>query len=538
MKRIVNVFVIILIAGTMTAQVSNYSSGISFKKLFLDYKSQNGGELTTFKDYRHGFELGLSKRLGGNINLYVPGKFGVYNDSISGTNKTILGADAILQFLFLNKPKANFVPYLMAGGGFTKELGGEHDFMIPFGLGLNFRVHERLYVNIQSEYRFSLVLSKNALHHGIGFTYNFGGGIEEPQKEVEFLDSDNDGVRDDMDLCPQVAGSPELKGCPDSDGDGIPDYKDACPDEKGLKDLKGCPDSDGDGVADYIDECPNMKGTKLNKGCPDKNSVKDRDNDGVVDSVDKCPDKAGSPSASGCPDRDDDGVPDFEDKCPDLTGSPSNNGCPTGETNKDTDGDGVIDRLDKCPAQAGSLKADGCPDSDNDGVPNYFDKCPDKPGLSIYSGCPDTDGDGLDDFNDRCPTMAGPVENKGCPKIADADRKILDVAMRAVQFDLGKSTLKSTSYQILNQVIDIMIKYPDYNLMISGHTDNTGSASKNQRLSSERAKACYDYLKAQGISESRMSYVGYGESRPIADNSTLNGRALNRRVEFNLVPGK
>ncbi len=535
MNRILSLLLIVAISGSMTAQVSNFSGGIAFKKLFLDYKSQNGGSLTTFKDYRHGFEVGLLKPISNKINFYLPGKFGVVNDSIDGLNKTVLGADAVLQYL-LGKRGGNFVPYLMAGVGFTKELGGDQDFMVPVGVGLDFRVHEGLYINIQSEYRFSLSLEQNVLHHGLGFVYNINGKNKE--EKIEILDSDSDGVRDDMDLCPQVAGLPELKGCPDTDGDGIPDYKDACPNEKGGKEMKGCPDTDGDGIPDYKDECPNKKGEKINNGCPERGVMKDRDNDGVADSVDKCPDKPGSSNAGGCPDSDNDGVPDFEDKCPNLTGSVSNNGCPDGNKNKDTDGDGVIDRLDKCPSQAGSLKAGGCPDSDNDGVPNYFDKCPDKSGLSIYDGCPDTDGDGLDDFNDRCPTMAGPVENKGCPKISAEDRNTLNVAMRAIQFDLGKSTLKSVSYGILNQVVEIMNKYPDYNLMISGHTDNTGSASKNQRLSSDRARACYDYLSAQGISESRMSYVGYGESRPIANNNTLNGRALNRRVEFNLIPRK
>ena len=83
-----------------------------------------------------------------------------------------------------------------------------------------------------------------------------------------------------------------------------------------------------------------------------------------------------------------------------------------------------------------------------------------------------------------------------------------------------------------------MNRYPDYNLVISGHTDNTGSASKNQKLSGERARACYDYLLAQGIDELRMNHVGYGESRPIANNNTLRGRSLNRRVEFSVVPKK
>ena len=82
-----------------------------------------------------------------------------------------------------------------------------------------------------------------------------------------------------------------------------------------------------------------------------------------------------------------------------------------------------------------------------------------------------------------------------------------------------------------------MDEYSEYRLEISGHTDNTGRDAFNQELSEERAKACYDYLVSQGVSSRRLSYVGFGETKPIADNDTREGRQLNRRVEFNLIPG-
>ena len=504
MKKLFIVFLMVTVSAVLMAQNPDFARGIAIKKLFLDFQSQNGGSLTAFKSYRHGFELGITNKLTDKINIYIPGKFGVVQDSIDGTNKTILGVDAVLQYFFYNE-KSNFVPYVFGGVGLMQIYSGDKDIMIPIGAGINFKVSDRAFINIQSEYRISNNLKKDVLHHGIGIVYMFGGKRDKGGEIVKFKDSDEDGVRDDIDLCPQVKGLPDLNGCPDSDGDGVADYKDACPDVKGTKEMNGCPDSDGDGVPDTEDECPNLQGSKMNHGCPEKQKFMDKDNDGVQDKDDRCPDQAGPAKAGGCPDTDGDGVPDFVDKCPTMAGTAANNGCP------DRDGDGVNDNIDNCP---------------------------DKAGLAIYNGCPDTDGDGMDDFNDKCPTMPGPVENKGCPKISREDKKILDVAMRAVQFDLGKSTLKPVSYKILNQVADIMKRYPDYNLVISGHTDNTGSASKNQKLSNNRAKACYEYLIAQGISESRMSYVGYGESRPIANNNSLRGRALNRRVEFNLVPSK
>ena len=81
-----------------------------------------------------------------------------------------------------------------------------------------------------------------------------------------------------------------------------------------------------------------------------------------------------------------------------------------------------------------------------------------------------------------------------------------------------------------------MQRYPDFKMMISGHTDNVGSAELNQSLSEKRAKACYDYLSKHNISSYRLSYAGFGESRPISTNETEKGRSLNRRVEFNLIP--
>jgi len=363
---------------------------------------------------------------------------------------------------------------------------------------------------MKGEYRFSFTEGRNNLQYGLGFNYLIGNGMAPEKKEEEMeedsgMDADGDGVLDNLDLCPQIAGLAELSGCPDTDGDGIADYQDKCPNIAGLKALAGCPDSDNDGVADIDDKCPDLAGPSSNDGCPDE----DRDNDGVPNSIDNCPDLAGPESNKGCPvtviDSDNDGVPDSEDLCPNLRGSAT---------------------------------ASGCPDRDGDGVKDADDKCPSTFGPSVYNGCPDTDGDGIDDSRDRCPNTAGPVSTNGCPEITLEDRKVLEIAMRAVQFDSGRSTLKSESFSVLKQIAGIMRKYPDYNLMVSGHTDNTGSAPANQKLSERRAKACYEYLTTQGISTARINFAGYGESRPISDNNSLRGRSLNRRVEFNLIPAR
>ncbi len=508
MKRIIPLLMLAFIFSGIKVSAQNpaYSKGLSFKALFMDYQSQNGGDITKFNAYHHGFEMGYHMKLQDNVNLVIPFKMGVVSshEEVDCLHKTIYGLDAQVQYQFY-KPNAKVVPYIMGGIGGVSEKGGEFNLQAPVGFGLNFRIAPNAFVNWQSTYRYSFSVDRNNLHHGIGFVYLWDGMSKEEKKEMPIAhkDSDGDGIFDDVDLCPQAAGPQELNGCPDKDGDGIADFEDKCPEIKGTKALKGCPDSDGDGVADNDDECPNVAGLASNKGCPKQ--TKDRDGDGVND------------------DR---------DLCPDIPGSPTNAGCPS----DDKDNDGIKDNLDRCPNDPGPAATKGCPDSDGDGIPDYEDKCPNAAGPSIYGGCPDTDGDGIDDGRDRCPNSPGPVSSNGCPEISKEDRETLDIAMRAVQFDTGKSTLKWESNSVLNQIAEIMNRYPDYNLSISGHTDNTGSARANQQLSERRAKACYEYLISRNVSASRMNYAGYGESKPIANNSSLKGRALNRRTEFNLIP--
>lgn len=233
-------------------------------------------------------------------------------------------------------------------------------------------------------------------------------------------------------------------------------------------------------------------------------------------------------------DKDGDGIADSEDACPDKPGTKENKGCPL----TDRDGDGIPDDKDKCPDKAGLADNDGCPESDKDGdgIPDSIDKCPDAAGLRVYAGCPDTDNDGIPDHEDECPKIPGSVANNGCPVIEKEDKKTLDVAMQAVQFETGSAVLKAQSGTVLKQIANIMSRYPDFNMVISGHTDNVGRPAFNQTLSERRAKACFDYLIKEGVPAYRLNYAGYGDSRPISTNATDKGKSLNRRVEFNLVP--
>ena len=160
----------------------------------------------------------------------------------------------------------------------------------------------------------------------------------------------------------------------DSDQDGIVDDKDKCPDvaedKDGFEDDDGCPeaDNDKDGIPDNLDKCPNdaedKDGFEDDDGCPDL----DNDKDGIPDATDKCPDKAEDPDnfedEDGCPelDNDKDGIPDSEDRCRNEFGIKAEQGCPV----RDKDKDGIPDNVDKCPNQPETFNGikddDGCPE--------------------------------------------------------------------------------------------------------------------------------------------------------------------------------
>lgn len=101
-----------------------------------------------------------------------------------------------------------------------------------------------------------------------------------------------------------------------------------------------------------------------------------------------------------------------------------------------------------------------------------------------------------------------------------------------VLFGFDQSNLTDASRNTLNNLITILNKYPETNLEVQGHTDNTGAASYNMTLSIKRATAVSDYLKSNGITASRLNVKGFGETVPKYDNNTEDGRAQNRRVEF------
>jgi outer membrane protein OmpA-like peptidoglycan-associated protein len=173
-------------------------------------------------------------------------------------------------------------------------------------------------------------------------------------------------------------------------------------------------------------------------------------------------------------------------------------------------------------------------------VVDYLDQCPNTPVVARNHvnevGCPlDTDGDGVYDYEDLCPTIAGEKGASGCPEVKREVRTILTKAMQGIQFENGKATIKPTSYGILDEVAKVFVENPTYVIEVQGHTDNVGNYQYNVDLSEDRSQAVREYLIQHGVSAERITAHGYGPDNPIADNSTKEGRALNRRVEFKIT---
>ncbi len=253
---------------------------------------------------------------------------------------------------------------------------------------------------------------------------------------------------------------------------------------------------------------------------------KDRDGDGMIDSEDACPDDPedfdGFKDEDGCPeyDNDNDGLADTVDNCPnnpeDIDGFEDIDGCP----DYDNDKDGLADTVDNCPNSPEDIDefedADGCPDYDNDKdtIPDTTDNCPNDP--ETYNGFEDIDG---------CPDElpAAPEIERGA------------ITLTGVTFESGSSVLKPESFDILDKVGASLNEWGEIRIEIQGHTDNTGSAELNRRLSDNRAKSVRRYLIEYGIEESRLRAIGHGEDIAIADNNTIEGRAINRRVELHRI---
>ncbi|PLX95239.1 MAG: hypothetical protein C0621_04175 [Desulfuromonas sp.] len=274
----------------------------------------------------------------------------------------------------------------------------------------------------------------------------------------------------------------------------------------------------------------------------------DQDGDGVTDAYDRCPDTATGISVDGwgCPlDSDRDGIADYLDACPatPLGATVDRRGCPL-----DSDRDGVADYRDQCSETPAQTEVDerGCPanDHDSDGVLDEQDRCPNTPqNIPVNDlGCPkDEDGDGIFDFEDACLDSPGdqPVNAKGCP----VDEMVEDVVPQGdtlvlnLEYPTGESAVTNEFIHDLQVAADLIQAHPDKRFVIEGHTDSVGPAAANLRLSQKRADKIRAYLvESLGIPAERLEAKGMGESQPVGDNATQQGRKSNRRVVILPIP--
>lgn len=368
-------------------------------------------------------------------------------------------------------------PYFLAGIGVSYLSGIRKpgtDFFLPLGAGIKVRLNERMNLMVQETFAYTDHDTRDGVEGG-NFDAFLMHGVGLTYNLGSSADADKDGVSDKQDKCPGTPKGSQVDG-------------------------KGCPlDRDGDGIADQYDLCPDVKGTATAQGCPDK------DGDSVTDTKDHCPDLAGLP-----------------------TNDPITNGCP------DKDGDGVIDSNDRCPELKGSIILLGCPDSDGDGIVDPEDRCPADKGLAELKGCPDRDKDKVADLDDKCPDTPGIAANKGCPEVKEEVKQLFTQALQGIEFETGKEVIRRNSFGILDNVVKVMNENPAYLLEINGHTDNIGDMNFNLELSLRRADAVKNYLTTKGISASRLTAKGFGDTVPVADNKSAEGRSKNRRVEFKI----
>jgi len=266
--------------------------------------------------------------------------------------------------------------------------------------------------------------------------------------------------------------------------------------------------------------------------------ARDTDRDGVRDRDDAC---EGTPrgvrvDSAGCRlDADRDGVFDEDDRCADTPAGVRVDrvGCRV-----DTDGDGVFDEDDDCAGTLAGVRvgATGCRvDADGDGVFDEDDACAGTPaGVRVdATGCRvDADGDGVFDEDDACAATAPGVEVdvRGCRVLFQAETSV--VVLEGVTFEVNSDILTPGAQSVLDRVAQSLVATPAIRVRVSGHTDSTGSRAYNVTLSQRRAESVVRYLVAQGVAADRLVAIGYGPDRPLTDNATSAGRAMNRRVEL------
>ncbi|MDH7516496.1 MAG: OmpA family protein [Bacteroidota bacterium] len=437
--------------------------------------------------------------------------------------------------------------------------------IVPVGLGFDITLTERFSVNLDIAYRF-LIGKGSDMMDGFGKEtienfaaldpVNYTTHSEEASDSwatltlsLQFLlfgrkDRDRDGLSDMEEMRwktdPMVA---------DTDGDGLTDGEEAKKyrtdplktdtDDDRLTDSEEIargtdpfnPDTDGDRLQD---------GDEAAQGTNPKE--RDTDGDGLEDGEEVLVHRSDPLKA----DTDGDALGDAEEirvhhtdpRNPDTDGDGLRDNeeiqRKTDPRNPDSDGDGLTDGEEILRYRTDPSTAD----TDGDGLADGDE-------VKKHGSDPrkaDTDDDGIPDGKDRCPTQPetinGVDDEDGCPdtRVPRPDiRKGATIILENVEFAPNSADLLPASFAALDAALKTLTDYPRMVVEIGGHTDNRGSARANRDLSLRRANAVRNYLAAKGITPERMKTKGYGPSRPIAPNTTEEGRQRNRRIEFTIL---
>lgn len=535
------VFVLLMLLGISSAFALEISPGWSYGYELGVTRGDNAGSRDNFAPMaRAHLQLEIFRFLHTRVGLgYTP-----LHASKTYSTDTFMGD---YRFIFTPFYREKFSPFAYVGAGATLELGDSDADVIPlfpFGIGAQTRLKPGMNLEVTLGYNLSnsdmldgrvradddLNTFTNRKQDGfysltVGLAFSDPGPKPKPKPAPAAppIVKEKPVEKPIERQAPPVVTPPVEKPAPPIEREKPPVVTPpvevpAPPIERPAPDLKTM-DSDGDGLSDW-DEI-NVYKTDSNKP--------DTDGDGLNDFAEVMTYKT-NPLLK---DTDGDGLDDYAEVM-------------THKTNplvKDTDGDGLNDGDEVLIHKTDPLK----PDTDGDGLSDGDE-------VLIHKTNPlnvDTDGDGLNDMEEVVKYLTNPlVKDTDGGTVNDGDEvaagtnpldpkdDVLDLtvgssfSLEGILFETGKSNILPQSVPILEQAYAALAANPTVKIHIIGHTDNVGSASSNQTLSENRAKAVRDWLVNKGIAANRIRTSGKGESQPRATNDTPEGRTLNRRIEF------
>ncbi len=312
-----------------------------------------------------------------------------------------------------------------------------------------------------------------------------------------------------------------------------------CKDKEYKPPVDPATDKDWDGYDDKSDKCPNdpedFDSFEDDDGCPDK----DNDGDGVLDAAELTRDEENQTYEWSSNDKKEENgaTIDCRNEPEDIDQFEDEDGCPDPDNDRDT----LLDEVDKCPNDPEDFDQfeddDGCPDKDNDGdgVLDAYElkRNPDGTYEWINKDGKQEDNGVWRDCRNLPEDMDGVEDEDGCPDVLKIDNCQIKLSDK-VYFKFNKWDVDPKSFKVLDEVVETLNAAPDIKIWIEGHTDSKGSNKYNKKLSQKRVNSVRDYLVSKGIATDRLEPIGHGEDKPIDTNKTAEGRAANRRVEFNL----